>query len=423
MSVDAPRIRIAIVGGGIAGAAVANGLVNTPHLEVRVYESALEFSERGAAVGLSAWAQRALACLIPSSQETLQKAGAVPMSSARIMVGSGPHAGTLVADMNNPEEVGGARSEKIVHRASLLRELLAPLPRNILHANKKLVSIVERGHKREISFEDGTTEIFDAIIGADGLFSVVRKHVLQDAAEKCAAVPAGFWDCRNLVPMARAKAVLGEQYFEQDRQYGWCGDGGFILHDVLEEGTMVQCVMSGIEKESPKDRKQALSRDFLTTAFGSWLDGPIAKGVIDLCLDQDNPHGYSQWEHRTTPTYANGPVCIIGDAAHGTTPWQGAGAGQAFEDAVILATLLEHVFSAGDIEAAFKAYDIIRRPRGQQVIDSSRETGRIMCGQDEGTGSDPSRLGEALATRWEFIRNLDIEVHKREALSKMRELQ
>lgn len=186
--------------------------------------------------------------------------------------------------MDNTEEGRDARAGKVVHRASLLHELLALLPRDILHANKKLVSITEKGQKRQITFEDGTTEVFDAVIGADGLFSVVRKQVLEDSTERYAASPAGFWDCRNLVPMAKAKAILGEKFFEQDRQYGWCGDGGFILHDVLEKGTMVQCVMSGIEKQSPNDRKKALSREYLLTTFSSWLNGPIAKGMIDVSL-------------------------------------------------------------------------------------------------------------------------------------------
>lgn len=68
------------------------------------------------------------------------------------------------------------------------------------------------------------------------------------------------------------------------------------------------------------------------------------------------------------PSFSNGFVCIVGDSAHEITPSQGAGAGQAFEDAVILASLWEQIPSAGDIEAAFETCDIFRRPRGQQTI-------------------------------------------------------
>lgn len=169
-----------------------------------------------------------------------------------------------------------------MNRASLLRELLAPLPDDILHANKELDTINEKNGQIELNFKDGSSYFFDGVVGADGIFGVVRNQVLQDSAAECAASPAGFWDCRNLVSMEKAKEHLGAEYFKVPRQYGWCGDGGFIMHDILENGTMVQCVMSGVEENPSQERKQPLTRDFLTSTFGSWLDGPIAKGMIEV---------------------------------------------------------------------------------------------------------------------------------------------
>ncbi|KAK3314591.1 hypothetical protein B0H66DRAFT_627221 [Apodospora peruviana] len=166
---------------------------------------------------------------------------------------------------------------------------------------------------------------------------------------------------------------------------------------------MVQCVISVVEdlsEEVPKDRKRPLTRESLKKTLEKWLDGPIAKGVINVgvinlspghltnpssySLFSTNPthRGYSEFEHKTTPTYSYGNVCIMGDAAHATTPWQGAGAGQAFEDAMILGTLLRNISSADDINAASRAYDAIRRPRCQRVIDSSQAMGDICCVQD-----------------------------------------
>ena len=78
--------RIAISGGGLAGAAITNALINIPHLEVHVYESAPEFSERGAAVGLAINAQRALETIVPSAADLLSRAGAVSMNSTRLVV-------------------------------------------------------------------------------------------------------------------------------------------------------------------------------------------------------------------------------------------------------------------------------------------------------------------------------------------------
>lgn len=182
-------------------------------------------------------------------------------------------------DMGSDPESG----TKVVHRASLLRELLAPLPVERLHASKTLSDITTTAAGDvQVTFSDGQNETFHAVIGADGIFGAVRRYVLQESADADGASPAGFWDCRNVVPFDKAKETLGAQYFEQDRQYGWAGNGAFIMHDVLEDRTKVQCVISAIEKNPPKDRKRPLTRDFLEETMHEWLDGPIGKGMIDV---------------------------------------------------------------------------------------------------------------------------------------------
>ncbi len=64
------------------------------------------------------------------------------------------------------------------------------------------------------------------------------------------------------MPIETARETIGREYFEVDRVYGWHGSGAFMLHDVVEDGTLVQCVISGVEKDAPKDRKRPLDRDF-----------------------------------------------------------------------------------------------------------------------------------------------------------------
>lgn len=145
--------------------------------------------------------------------------------------------------------------------------------------------------------------------------------------------------------------------------------------------------------------------------------------VLQLVLDQDKPHAYSQWEHKSTSTFANGRVCVAGDAAHATTPWQGAGTGQAFEDAMILGTLLGEIKVVSEIDSAFNAFDAVRRDRCQQVIDSSRGTGQILCGQNPDAELDPDKVKNLLAPRWGFLYRIDLAAYKEEALAKMRAFQ
>ncbi|ROV87740.1 hypothetical protein VMCG_10580 [Cytospora schulzeri] len=261
-----------------------------------------------------------------------------------------------------------------------------------------------------------------AVIGADGIFSAVRRYVLQETADSDGPSPAGFWDCRNVVPFGKAKETLGAEYFEQDRQYGWAGHRAFVMHDVLANRTKVQCVISAVEKDPPKDRKRPLTRGLLEETLHDWLDGPIGKGMIDLILDQAEPQAYSQWEHKSTRTFSNGRVCIVGDAAHASTPWQGAGTGQAFEDAMILGTLLREAKVSCELDRAFQAYDAVRRDICQRVIDSSRGTGMIFCGQDPDAGLDPGKIRGLLAPRWGFIAGIDLAAYKEGALKEMKAL-
>lgn len=106
----------------------------------------------------------------------------------------------------------------------------------------------------------------------------------------------------------------------------------------------------------------------------------------------------------------------MGDAAHAMTPWQGSGAGQAIEDAFILQSVFKKVTKPSDIHKAFKAYDSVRRLRAMKIVRSSKETGLIFTGQVDSIGMDPDRLRAALATRWDFIHNVDLAAMERNAL-------
>jgi salicylate hydroxylase len=120
------------------------------------------------------------------------------------------------------------------------------------------------------------------------------------------------------------------------------------------------------------------------------------------------------------PTFYKGRVCMIGDAAHTMTPYHGAGAGQAIEDVMILETLLGEVKEPSQLDAAIKAYDELRRPRAQRVVQSSNSTGRIMCGKGPEVGLDVDRLRATLGPRWAFLHGFDQKEHKKAALAAFR---
>lgn len=125
------------------------------------------------------------------------------------------------------------------------------------------------------------------------------------------------------------------------------------------------------------------------------------------------------WEHPNASTYVAGPVCVLGDAAHATTPWQASGGSMSIEDGLVLSTLLGRAETPAEAVTALKVYDQVRRPRTQRIVESSRGTGTIVTGRGEDIGLDLTKLREKLLPRWDFIINFDVEKHRDEAVDMM----
>lgn len=125
------------------------------------------------------------------------------------------------------------------------------------------------------------------------------------------------------------------------------------------------------------------------------------------------------WEHPPARTYVSGSVCVVGDAAHAAAPWQGASTGMMIEDVLVLSTLLGQATSTAEAVTALETYDEVRRPRTQQIVNSSRETGTILTGSGKETGMDLKKLQEKLLPRWDFIVNFDIGNHVDDARQRL----
>jgi salicylate hydroxylase len=135
----------------------------------------------------------------------------------------------------------------------------------------------------------------------------------------------------------------------------------------------------------------------------------------------------TQWaifEHPHIPTFAKSKVAILGDAAHASTPHQGAGAGQAIEDAHVLAELLAdtRVTSSEHVAIAFQAYDAVRRERSQKVVTSSKENMNLLCLCYEGIGNNEDKLRETWQERFRWLWDIDIQEQAERARSIMLDL-
>ncbi|KAG6368824.1 hypothetical protein INS49_003040 [Diaporthe citri] len=357
------------------------------------------------AIGIARNAQAALRVIGPSAEQCLDQAGAVPMKGVKFMLAQGEDGAESMADEVD-EAAQGERLTSIVHRVQLLRALLADIPEDRMHASKKLQKIDQDGGLT-VYFTDGTTHECDILIGADGIHSIVRN---------------GAWFLVTLQPSDKAQAILGEELIDLEDacEYGWAGRAAFLMHNILSGGQLVQFAItshdSDAEHGSLDQWKRTVGSDEITKLVQDWpphLSNAVNEPHL-LCNHPEHEALYL-WEHPNADTYVSGPVCVTGDAAHSTTPWQGSGGGMSIEDSLILSTLLSRAKTPAEAITALKAYDQARRPRTQRIVESSRATGDMLIRVHE---LDPE-TSKSFMSRWDFIIDIDMEKHRDEALQMM----
>ena len=130
-------------------------------------------------------------------------------------------------------------------------------------------------------------------------------------------------------------------------------------------------------------------------------------------MDTPELSKWAIYTHPTTPTYISCfpyTCALIGDAAHAQSPFQGSGAGQAIEDALILSHVLGLITSPSGIPAAFQAYDSVRRPRGDKAVRTSEEAGELIGLQEEMVErvGGLEGVGRELGGRMEWLWGADI---------------
>jgi salicylate hydroxylase len=145
------------------------------------------------------------------------------------------------------------------------------------------------------------------------------------------------------------------------------------------------------------------SKEEMRAEYAAW--GPRVQKVIHA---MEKPDIWALFNHLPCSTYYKGRVCLLGDAAHATTPHQGAGAGMCVEDALILSTLLKEVEGVEDFEKAFKAYDEVRRPRSQKNVATSREAGMLYDFEGEDIGDDLDKIEPVFKNRMKWIWDVDM---------------
>lgn len=330
------KIRIAIVGGGIGGLSLAIGLAHASNLEITIYEATKEYREVGQGLAMHANAIAAMQSIDPevfsawrnSSTLVGSPEDADSISVTRVSLAWGPGMGATIA------ELGQAKARKTVSRADLLAELVKVLQQRgqRVQMGKRLKEIQDLGKSVRITFEDGSEATADCMIGAEGAHSKTREYLL--GAAHPAVLPKNterYVSFRSMVPMDDARKVMDEHWTRNvSIRLGPCG---YIVTMPVKKGTVLQIgtTITVPEDEDiltaqiPYEKFVDYSAEFqrLLQVGRAWLKVDLrSQANRDRWQLSTTVHSERLyfWDHDPAPTYVQNRVCMMGDAAHCTTP-------------------------------------------------------------------------------------------------------
>ena len=356
---------IAVAGAGIGGLAAALALAETG-AGVTVYEQADALEPVGAGVQLSpnaALVLRRLGVLdavrerATEPSEVLIRRGRdgvalarVPLAAAEARYGA-PFLVALRADLQ---------------AALLARAVAQPTVTLVLGQGVTGYERTANGVLLRFRPDGPPPAPHGALVAADGIRSAIRRQMAGGAADDVAASGRTAW--RTLVPRAAADAdALVE------RSNLWLGPHAHLVHYPVGAGAVVNVVAivdDGTAPDDPDAWSMPGAAPDLERRFAGW-----ASPALRLIAGAPGWRKWPLFDRPPLARWCDGPVALLGDAAHPMLPFLAQGAAQAIEDAAALA---EGVARApGDLAGAMAAYAATRRPRTARVQAESRRQARV----------------------------------------------
>ena len=336
---------IAIIGGGISGLTLAICLKNKGYT-CHIFEKNAEFREVGAAISV-----------FPNALKVYQELG---------LLDDLLRAGGVVKDVFLKTQSGRVLSQTkpryelptlCMHRTNL-HALLLKNAGAVLHPNHRVETIetLDTGQVN-VGFTNGTHKTVAAVVGADGLHSVVRQRIIGDGEPVFRGYSIWRGVCRINLDVG-----YGSESYGTGKRVGIVPirDGTFGWWATLNEPFM--------QTDEPEGTRQKL-----LAHFGNWHD-PIPE------LIQRTEHILKNSLTDRVPVggWSKGNIVLLGDAAHPTTPNLGQGACMAIEGAYILAKCIDKYGLSAE---AFVRYEYLHFPRAKTIVDASLKLGAV--GQSE----------------------------------------
>jgi 6-hydroxynicotinate 3-monooxygenase len=350
---QAKPLSIAIVGAGMGGLAAAAALRRVG-IDVTVYEQASQFARIGAGIQIGCNAMKVLRKL--GLEVRLRAQSFYPRSWNNRDWKTGDVKFDMIFGESAEQKFGAPYL--LAHRGDLHAALASAVPGECVRLNHKLTGLDEVADGVCLSFADGETVTADAVIGADGVHSLVRDILFGMS-------PVNFTG--RIAYRTTYPAALLDGFKIDDCTKWWGEDRHIVIYYVKPDRSEVYFVTSQPEPEFRIESWSAKGdvRE-LRAAFKGF--DPQVENVLAACPDV---HKWAIVDRDSLARWAEGHVTLLGDACHPMTPYMAQGAAMAIEDAAVLSRCLEGIARDG-VADAFRRFEATRRERTARVQQTSR---------------------------------------------------
>lgn len=349
-------LSIGICGAGIGGIVAGIALQRMGH-QVTIFEQTPQFARVGADINLTPNAVRALDAL--GVGEGIRETAARPTYRISRVWDTGEETSRL--EMSQQAERKYGAPQLTMHRADLLKELEGAVAEGSIKLGHKLTAAKQIGDEVHLEFGNGAQEKVDVLIGADGIHSAVRTAIFGPENPTFTGVVA----YRAVVPTERLAGLPNLDAFTK-----WWGPDSEtqIVSFPLNRGKDIFIFATTPQEtwtEESWTRPGSIQE--LRAAYESFH--PEARQLLNA---SESVLKSALYVRDPLPEWSKESVTLLGDACHPMMPFMAQGAGQAIEDAVVLARHLEGA-DVTTVEAALKGYELSRRERTSQIQHGSRE--------------------------------------------------